>query len=481
MKKIIVFIFLLFPSLVYSANVCVSPTGSGSKSGVDWNNTASWSTMTFARGNTYYLAGGNYSAKTLSTPASGSTYIYIKKAITASHGTATGWSDTMGVGTATFGTITFGSSYWEFDGQVGYGASDFSNYVPYGFTVTMDEAVGRLFAVGSSGNHANGIHIRHVNAYYTTTVDNVWSYNGYAQVYAYAGEDLQISHSWFHKAAQNNIYIITGNNTVFEYNVFEENNCSQAFMGWGDWDNTGGAAIMHAIVFRYNEHVSNSHFRYNIIRRWRSTGAVGLYSYNDNIAIYGNVFTLDPGGDVTGTWFQHKYPTDSPTGWGGASARIIDGSTGSNPPRALLGYFDNVRIYNNTFADTGTAHWIASGVFGDYTNTTVKNNIFYNVPFSGFYTKITSSYNWYYNVSVNMSSESNVQIGTGDPFINRRARNFRLSAATNAGDSSIGETYRIDPDGSIRGADGIWDRGAYQCNGGAILKIPLFPNRIDIR
>ena len=39
---------------------------------------------------------------------------------------------------------------------------------------------------------------------------------------------------------------------------------------------------------------------------------------------------------------------------------------------------------------------------------------------------------------------------------------FRLLSPTDAGDDTIGETYLTDPDGNTRGADGVWDRGAFE-------------------
>ena len=54
-----------------------------------------------------------------------------------------------------------------------------------------------------------------------------------------------------------------------------------------------------------------------------------------------------------------------------------------------------------------------------------------------------------------------LQNGAGDPFDDAPNGDFHLSAGTDAG-TDVGSPYDTDPDGETRGADGIWDRGAYE-------------------
>lgn len=120
----------------YGAVICVGPSATGNGSGNDWNNQAAWGSVSFARGNTYYLADGTYGGKTFSTAASGSTYITIKKATigdAAVEGIA-GWNSALGDGQASFtGVCEFTSSYWVFNGVKG---SLSRNMADYGFTFT---------------------------------------------------------------------------------------------------------------------------------------------------------------------------------------------------------------------------------------------------------------------------------------------------------------------------------------------------------
>jgi hypothetical protein len=98
----------------------------------------------------------------------------------------------------------------------------------------------------------------------------------------------------------------------------------------------------------------------------------------------------------------------------------------------------------------------------------VYNNIFYkvkDVELSGEgYTPgiIIHDYNDYYDCSGRMPTGPNDHVYTGiDPFINSIQFDFRLKTPTEPG-IVLPSPYDIDYAGIIRGADGNWDRGAYE-------------------
>src|SRR5688572_14963159 len=67
-KVVITPVFCCLAALsVNAATICVGPSATGNGSGADWNNQAAWGSISFARGNTYYLADGSYSGKTFTT------------------------------------------------------------------------------------------------------------------------------------------------------------------------------------------------------------------------------------------------------------------------------------------------------------------------------------------------------------------------------------------------------------------------------
>jgi hypothetical protein len=112
-RVIVLFIpFYAIGSSALAACHAVTASGSGARSGTDWNNAYAGLPSTLVRGDIYYLADGTYSTNgTLgfSTAASGSTTIEIRKAQSYDNGSncdssiAAGWNtSTMGSGQARF-------------------------------------------------------------------------------------------------------------------------------------------------------------------------------------------------------------------------------------------------------------------------------------------------------------------------------------------------------------------------------------------
>ncbi|HEY2932801.1 MAG TPA: hypothetical protein VGK99_13740, partial [Acidobacteriota bacterium] len=66
-----------------------------------------------------------------------------------------------------------------------------------------------------------------------------------------------------------------------------------------------------------------------------------------------------------------------------------------------------------------------------------------------------------------VAGESNSQLGSGNPFQTWNSltdpadADFRLTAATRAG-NVLSAPFTLDPNGTTRGTDGVWDRGAYE-------------------
>jgi len=139
-----------------AANVSQA-TGNGS--GSDWTNactdfTGSCAVSSLVRGDTYYVAAGNYASRTFNTAVSGTLVITIKGATDADHGTDTGWSTTYGVGVSgrqahfaptldsTFNVYynwrVDGAQYFVFDGNTSCGSaasSACSDSTTYGFVM----------------------------------------------------------------------------------------------------------------------------------------------------------------------------------------------------------------------------------------------------------------------------------------------------------------------------------------------------------
>src|SRR3989344_8081335 len=76
-----------------------------SGNGSDWANAYCSLPSSLVRGDTYYIADGTYSGYSFNTPASGTQYITIKKAIESDHGTNAGWQSGYGDGQALFNSM----------------------------------------------------------------------------------------------------------------------------------------------------------------------------------------------------------------------------------------------------------------------------------------------------------------------------------------------------------------------------------------
>lgn len=106
-------VFILSASEAFAATVYVREAAAGTGSGADWTN-ARTTMPTLVRGDTIYIADGNYAGLTVSTAASGTTTIVFRKATAADHGTETGWDATYGDGTATVASLLVEAKYLDF-------------------------------------------------------------------------------------------------------------------------------------------------------------------------------------------------------------------------------------------------------------------------------------------------------------------------------------------------------------------------------
>jgi hypothetical protein len=154
-------LFCIAVNAAMAADHYVRPGASGDGSGKDWNNAYTSIPISLVRGDTYYIADGSYGSYSFDDNASGSSYIYIKKATQSAHGTDTGWNATYGDGQAVFASpLQFTTPYWVFDGVVWEG-----------FVLTCNKTAGPCSSCGSMyiSSGANFVTIRGVkfNGSYT--------------------------------------------------------------------------------------------------------------------------------------------------------------------------------------------------------------------------------------------------------------------------------------------------------------------------
>jgi len=409
-------IFLFFAETAMAANHYIR-AGAGGSTCEDWGaNACNALPASLVRGDTYYIAGGSYGGRTFNTATSGTSVITIKGATIADHGTGTGWSDSYSVETtqATWTSgLTFNTSYWVFDGSVGPTWSKTPSQ--YGFLISPVAFALRVYNTSTAITDITLSHIAAtatsstVEKYFLSTDNSTKSVNNVTVSHCYAN-------GW-----ENTIWATSAglamNNWIFEYSV--------SLNGWG-------TATYHGEDINNNYGNLGITVRYNWFEGRQSDGSTGcivcLNGACQPYYIYGNVFKNMSGGN-------------------GCIAGIHYTLSGT--------------VHNNTFInfDTGygNGQWI-----GALVTSTVYNNLVYTGN-AAMGSATMHDYNAYFSTT-NTPSEAHGQTGSGSPFLNLSGGNLHLSTASTPG-ITLFSPYNADVDGNIRGADGLWDRGALESGG----------------
>jgi len=410
----------------------VRADAAGNNDGSDWTNAYTALPAALSRGATYYIADGSYSGYTFDDAVSGTSLIYIKKAIASDHGTSTGWSSSYGDGLATFGSITFTTSYWVIDGQTGGGPGSWET----GFGIKLDASGSKIVTLNNS---ASNITLTHLDMEHNGRD----THNGNEDiVYALtASEDVTISYCYLHDVARCHLLTTSTNRFTIEYSKIARNGSGGDDIHREAWS----AQLDDNVVVRYNifEDISN-------------TGILCLVNGNgnaENWQIYGNVFWRSPS-DPSGVsaWVVVKY----------ASPTFVSAV--------------NWKVYNNAIVNL---QGLGAGLsIGGGSGNVTKNNIWYNNNVNIIQFNNTShDYNWFednYRTDgcslpcdldpTNAGNETNGIHGSADPFVNWPNGDFYLTSGTDARDNGtdLGTSYDEDAYGNTRGADGYWDIGAYE-------------------
>ncbi|MGZ6395252.1 MAG: hypothetical protein ACXWQA_13700 [Pseudobdellovibrionaceae bacterium] len=392
-----------------AANHYIRSGATGANNGSDWSNAYTALPTTLVRGDTYYIAGGSYAGKTFDTPVSGTSVITIKGASVADHGIATGWSDTYSVENAQAvwtSQVTFSTSYWMFDGSVGPLWSRTPSQ--YGFLFSPMQ-----YSILVSA--ANAITTNVVISHIAATAPSGDMEKLFVSTYSLKPTNyITISHSYLN--GWQNAYVASSDGLTMDNWVFEYNMCLNGFSSpahHGEWLNNNYG------------YMTNQTTRYNWFEGAQNGTGVIVANNNDNVdaKIYGNVFKdiAEGNGIITGT---------------------------------SAGNLVSPQVYNNTFINCTSGGWIGGNTTG---TPVVYNNLIYNMDASA---SVTTDYNAYFQTT-NTPSEAHGQIGSGSPFVNEPGNDLRLLAATSGG-TILSSPYNMDLNGNVRGADGIWDRGALE-------------------
>ncbi len=422
------------PMWVDAANQYVRPGATGLNNGSDWTNAHTQLPRTLTRGDTYYLADGIYGSYVFNTPNAGTALIDIKKATEANHGTNTGWSSAYGDGQAVFNRWEIHTDYYVFDGQRRNGDWHLGTTTEYGIKVAGNGPVRLDNGAGVGGDNLT---FRYID------------FQG-------GGRDTN--------NRDDVIYGLTGNsNLTFQYCALHDSDRT-IFLMRGNWRNL---IVDHSYVARntstpvnHGEMVSmtdstNVTWSNNVMEDIEGTafiagingGTASNWKIFGNVAFHSAAYIADVGRQA-----NHNF---------GVTGIVFIANDASND-----NYGNGILFYNNTMVNI-QGLWsgviIQSGSGNEVRNNVWHNSVRTNNSFAG-----EISHNWYYNTiqDGDTSQTKLVCTSTCDVFTSISGKDFRPKVAI-AGGTALGAPYSIDANGITRGADGNWDRGAYEFGGTA--------------
>lgn len=454
-RLIVVVLALLIAVPAAAANHYILDGGTGD--GTAWDNALDALPSPLTRGDTYYVGDGSYVTYAFDDAENGVLVITIKKATVADHGTATGWVDTYGDGQAVFaGPANFSTNYWVFDGN-GTHTTPSDNTANYGFKIAADYGPVQdgVNVMDIDGDYVT---IRYAHVFNTYNADDSPAPdNGNCVVGVMA---LGINHAKF----QNNFFENCGQDGfIFDgstYILFERNYVKE----YGKL--LTGTSACHGQTYRAWTNADNHVVRWNA---WESNEGQSLINTSNGIngfRFYGNVVL-------------NKYGVVPLAGFNSSGGLFHDNSEVPEPGIADL------YIYNNTYVNVG-------GDYQGYANysmeavgsaTYIYNELHYNVQSNS----VNGTWSAYAYNSCGGGDNGICTGGGGNHqtdvastiFTDYAADTFTLASATTAGlnlaaqawwsngaDSFFGTVdSAADMTGATRGADDVWDRGAYEYSG----------------
>jgi hypothetical protein len=418
--------------------VFVRPGATGAASGADWENALPSLPTSLERGRVYLLADGEYGSYRFEDATSGSELLTVRKATIDDHGTDVGWNDAYGDGVALFDGVRFATSHVLLEGTKGGGPD--------------------------AWNSGHGIEIVSIGAECKDNGELIGFEPGAAYV--------TVAH--VHAHAQNNDYPMngvkgTGGNHHLTFRYDSIHTTFGPTFHIGDWSDvviersfladvrsTGGDDPLcpdwHAEGISSIGTNTNITIRYNLWDEIGGTAVIAGVNTGGSVdwQIYGNVFARS----VT----TIRYYFDAQT----TNQQTMDGlrfynndivrMPGSSVGTIAIDAGSDNRVVNNVWWDNVANTFVMSGVSHDY-------NLFAgNRRVEGCDPPCEKD-------EEGAADESHGQVGSGDLFVEAYGEplisDCHLLGPTEPG-QGLPAPFDDDPDGTPRGADGNWDRGAYE-------------------
>jgi hypothetical protein len=387
--------------------------------GSDWASAFSTLPAELERGAVYFVAGGTYPGRRFDEGPGDA--ITIRKATRFDHGTDAGWDDAYGEGRAVFeGRLRFDSSDWIVDGVTGGGPGSWTS--GFGFEVFVSEAA----ALIDVADGADRVTLRYVELRGTSNSDGGGSIAQDA-VAIRGARDFTLSYFYTHDLGRAPFFLVPAPDSVIEY----------GYIGTFVSTPAQHSEVVSAWAWSEDGHFT---FRYNVVAAITGTGGIMWDNSGNRSAqarIYGNVFYRAPGAL-----------------WENDANGLIGGWTGGAGEDCY-----GLRVYNNSFVRT-TGRIFTNFITRSGDNEVV-NNLFYESDSPDYADIQTHDHNHYIASGGDQGEPNGTAAASGDPFVDSAGLDFALREAT-ANGRTLGSPYTEDALAAIRGADGVWDRGAYE-------------------
>ncbi|MBP6858642.1 MAG: fibronectin type III domain-containing protein [Candidatus Pacebacteria bacterium] len=423
-------------------NAAAGTSGNGQSWATAWNTPSSIIWSNIKPGDTLWIAGGNYTTG-LSVGSSGTAANPIRIKRVRSTDTiptsSTGW-DPAYDSRATFtssAALRAPVSYVEIDGQEDMGLR-FVSSNSGGLPTSYDATGGRYITLNKvdlvGPNSAKAINGESIG---TALVSHSGDGSGMMIGYGYApnpGADYITIKNSRVRGHPNEFWFAGARNITIENNKIYDNGAANSAQWHGNLMIVNGSDGM---IFRNNE-----------VYNWQVEGLYPWGSTSRNWYVYGNVFHDGIGGKNGST---HRF----------LELRSYSGSVTHGP----------FYVYNNTITNSWaaitrgdtTVYWSADSV--------VRNNLVYNVANGGIgYLPVNASNN--YTASTDPFQAGTFKLAAPLKVSGLAAPGIPVSnvptVLKNPDGTSIVTDFNLDPARKTRGADGVWDVGAYECPQGTV-------------
>jgi len=428
-KWVLILLILSVVPSVYAADHYVRDGATGD--GSDWAN--AWDSLptNLVRGDTYYIADGSYPAYRFDDAESGTQYITIKKAIGSDHGTNVGWQSSYGDGQAVFTStstvFTFNSNYWDIDGIVGEknGADSNDNYDSHGIKIEVTGSGTGVYGINPSGH--DYLLFKHLEITSTFPTCDIPEDSGQIGIRSTGGPtDMLVSYCHIHDWKRDGMIIVGGSRDIIvEHSWFENTHSNPSQHG-------------QAIYAGLNS-ADDWTIRHTTFKNIHGSGNIFFSGDVNGFDIYGNTF----------------WQTEQSECWNSGTNGLINHND-------AVGSADNNRFHHNTMVNLADP---SRGVEAGLNLDSGTGNLAYNNLWYGCDGVINSHFVTDHNaLDIDLDSDENDELLTSDPFVDMANGDFRLKAPT-LDALHLPSPYDVDPDGNTRGADGVWDRGAYEYTG----------------